>query len=260
MIRGPLADPLGHAQAGEVELNTFLNAVCSSGKVDLDTVGFNSSHPGDDVNSCALKVHDSQHSHIGASQFKSAGSYVGESNPTDHDSQAELSCTSNGILPTRKDELVQCAVIAKPILSSIGNSLDLPSVPNQTPIVKRVGQLKLKKPRKLLRVGVKRKHGSGKLKKKTRELAEVSHSSNHLAPAPNPSKEDKKLPSLFLAGAVLCGGSISSGDIACCNNRFWALQDKAVARKVWENAKRLGVEGNFPDGNYIELIESGEKR
>lgn len=45
--------------------------------------------------------------------------------------------------------------------------------------------------------------------------------------------------------------SINSLDISHGNNRFWALQKKAVARRVWEDAKKLGVEGVQPDERYV---------
>lgn len=94
-----------------------------------------------------------------------------------------------------------------------------------------------------------------------RELKEVSIGSVQVPIDQRDSQEvDRNQSSLFSAGTVLCGGSISSGDIGLCNNKFWALQNKAVARKVWENAKRLGVQGNLPDDTYVDLIEQGERR
>lgn len=44
------------------------------------------------------------------------------------------------------------------------------------------------------------------------------------------------------------------------NNRFWALQNKVVARRVWEEAKWLGVEGNGYDVVCVDQNEDGEIR
>lgn len=64
----------------------------------------------------------------------------------------------------------------------------------------------------------------------------------------------------FCTGTVLCGGSISSADIIQCNNKYWALQGKAVTKRVWEVAKRMGFEGTLPDDSYVQMIVERESR
>ncbi|KAG4947715.1 hypothetical protein JHK87_043722 [Glycine soja] len=51
----------------------------------------------------------------------------------------------------------------------------------------------------------------------------------------------------FSGGSVLCGGSLSSADMRLCNNKFWVLQSKSVAQRVWEEARHIGVEGTKKD-------------
>lgn len=113
-----------------------------------------------------------------------------------------------------------------------------------------------------LKVGTRKGIKRGRLPQVVHELAEVSEKS--VDARANTIIEDvpgrANSSSLVLAGTVLCADSISNSDIRMCNNKFWALQSKSVARKVWETAKSLGVEGTLPDEHYIELIEEGEKR
>lgn len=40
---------------------------------------------------------------------------------------------------------------------------------------------------------------------------------------------------------------------------FRQITSSAVARKVWEDAKKLRVEGNQADEHYVDLIATGEK-
>lgn len=91
-----------------------------------------------------------------------------------------------------------------------GNAIDLPSIPNR-PGSPKMDLARSKKERKYLRIGEKRKPKSGKLKKASRELAEVSLCSIPEEQVAQPSQEISINPSsLFSACTVLCGGSISS--------------------------------------------------
>lgn len=58
----------------------------------------------------------------------------------------------------------------------------------------------------------------------------------------------------------MCDDSISNADIVYCNNKFWALQGKSVAMKVWEAVKKLGVVGTLPNECYVEMIAEEESR
>ncbi|XP_028215124.1 uncharacterized protein LOC114397228 [Glycine soja] len=64
----------------------------------------------------------------------------------------------------------------------------------------------------------------------------------------------------FSGGSVLCGGSLSSADMRLCNNKFWVLQSKSVAQRVWEEARHIGVEGTEKDEVYIQQINLCESR
>lgn len=143
-------------------------------------------------------------------------------------------------------------------VSPISKPSDLPSIHSKaSPISK---SRRPKKPRKIMRIGVKRNSRTGKLAKATRDLAEISSSSLNASNCEPNQSCNRNESSLFSAGTILCDGSISSNDISCCNNKFWALQGKSVAMKVWEAAKKLGVEGNLPDERYVEMVEAGERR
>lgn len=102
----------------------------------------------------------------------------------------------------------------------------------------------------------------GRIPRVDHELKEVSDKSFTEPMAMDDRVCDAKAnsSSFFSAGTVLCADSISSSDIRLCNNKFWALQSKSVARKVWDAAKSFGVEGTHPEENYIDLIEAGERR
>lgn len=242
----------GEDEVGEDELNALLNALRKSSQANpkvVDNCSKVSKHVINDINDGAMMVQGGQSYSIGDSPISSAASFVEE---TPYPAQNKL-----GPTPSTKLGLAHQVSKESPAIASLAQ--DLPSIPNRPTFKEAL--VKPKKQRKFLLVGEKRKPKSGKLQKATRELTEVSLRSapeNHVA---QPSKDNSIHPSsLFSAGTVLCGGSISSGDIAQCNNRFWALQSKSVARKVWENAKSLGVEGKLHDDKYIDLIEAGERR
>lgn len=79
---------------------------------------------------------------------------------------------------------------------------------------------------------MRRNSKNGKLKEASRELAEVpdgdvTGAGSQAVAVSNNSRVNSS--SLFLAGTVVCGGSISSSDIANCNNKYWILQGKTVA-------------------------------
>lgn len=104
-----------------------------------------------------------------------------------------------------------------------------------------------------MRVGVKRNAKKGKLPKATRELAEVFVASL------SATQRDSNHSGLRNKSSSLCDDSISSNDISRCNNRFWILQGKSVAMKIWEATKKLGVDGNLPDERCVEMIEEGKR-
>lgn len=66
--------------------------------------------------------------------------------------------------------------------------------------------------------------------------------------------------SLFSGGDVLCCDSTSTGGFIHGSNRFWALQNMAVAAKVWEQAKSMGVTGSLRDDVYVNRISEAEQR
>jgi hypothetical protein len=69
----------------------------------------------------------------------------------------------------------------------------------------------------------------------------------------------KPVNSLSSAGEVLCCSSIDSLAIRNCNSRFLLNHDTAMAKKVWEGACELGVEGEEEDGRYVERILINEQ-
>lgn len=222
----------------ELELNAFLTVVRNTGKIDPSIMasGSNKSLPNNHEVASISNEGDIQFAK--ESPITSEGSYVEETNPS-----LLLKAQHSGTETPSGDV----------------HSIDLPSIQNRPK--SKAGCARSHKQRKLLMVGEKRKKRAGKLPLAPRELKEVSVGSIQGSQAPeNSHVVSRNQSSLFSAGTVLCGGSISSGDIAACNNKFWALQSKAVARKVWENAKLLGVQGNLPDDRYVDLIEDGERR
>lgn len=144
------------------------------------------------------------------------------------------------------------------------SNLELSSYPNWTDPyqVAKHKRVISKKKAKWFMVGARKGTRKGKLPRVNHELAEVSIKSG-VAPVPLEGESvhvQANSSSLFSAGTVLCADSVSSSDIRFCNNKFWVLQSKSVARKMWERAKSLGVEGSHVDDNYIDLIEVGERR
>ncbi|MCI00661.1 hypothetical protein A2U01_0021683, partial [Trifolium medium] len=66
--------------------------------------------------------------------------------------------------------------------------------------------------------------------------------------------------SLSSAGAVLCCSSLNSSDIRNCNKRFIVNYEHDAARKVWQGAIELGVEGEEEEERYVERILINENR
>ncbi|PNX66676.1 hypothetical protein L195_g055219, partial [Trifolium pratense] len=54
--------------------------------------------------------------------------------------------------------------------------------------------------------------------------------------------------------------SLNSSDIRNCNNRFVEAYDHDAARKVWQGAIELGVEGDEVNERYVERILINEKK
>lgn len=103
---------------------------------------------------------------------------------------------------------------------------------------------------------MKRNPNLGKLKKVTHVLAEIHASSttinsNALAMSVGGVANSS---SLFTTGTLLYANSISNSDIVKCNNKYWALQSKSMASRVWEAMKILGVEGTLSDECYVGMI------
>lgn len=178
-----------------------------------------------------------------------------------HDLSLGLDGESEG---GRTEKGVMSSAGAEPVNGSrpsVSPTLDLPSIHVEpTPVDPGEYRILTRKEKKYLSVSLPKKMRAGlKPQKVVRNLAEVSGKEFHGSQAPE-VEERANSSSLFSAGAVLCDGSIDSSDIRGCNNKFWALQSKAVARRVWETAKNLGVEGIRPEEVYIEEISQGEKR
>lgn len=66
--------------------------------------------------------------------------------------------------------------------------------------------------------------------------------------------------SRFSGGSVLCSDSVGDSDIRRCNDKFWENHEAAMAKKIWENAKALGVHGCAEDAVYINKIGAMEAR
>lgn len=123
-------------------------------------------------------------------------------------------------------------------------------------------QLKRRKEKKWFFIGKKRGPKLDKLPRVIHDLAKVPFRSDEVVLDVQDNSVSKRTNSslLFTSGTVLCADTSSSLDVEQCNNRFWTLQSKTVARKIWEVAKNLGVEGTLPDEAHIDMIVEGEKR